>query len=255
LIRIWLRKGEILLARKEKCGHDDWLPWLEAHTAQRYMRIFKKRDRIPDLPKASRVTHLSKYLLGMTDILLIIQEDDPAIRKAMMEESLETGKSVRALEQERKERTRKPVVAPEPEPVSKSPACEPDPVGAEVSPALVLDVFKTFVLDSAEEDLELKKDCEKYGRPYDPPFSLVISRPMWAAHWVDGFATFLDALNAAHLSEKHREYVTMQIERQLTIAEVAELLQKNHRSSNTWPAEKSFQDLKWAAPGDLIRPT
>jgi hypothetical protein len=54
---------------------------------------------------------------------------------------------------------------------------------------------------------EFKTYCEKHRMPYDPPLFLEIRRPMWTEHWVDGFAAFLDGLNAAHLSEKQRAYV------------------------------------------------
>jgi hypothetical protein len=99
LIQIWLRKGEILLACKEKCGHDNWLPWLKAHssynkvTAQRYMRIFKKRDRIPDLSKASPVTHFSDVLApeinGTTGPATPATKPDPVDQEAALENDTE----------------------------------------------------------------------------------------------------------------------------------------------------------------------
>jgi Protein of unknown function (DUF3102) len=57
-----IRIGELLVANKKAVRHGDWLKWIEKHLvfgsvmAQRYMRIFDKKD---ELRKASSETHLT----------------------------------------------------------------------------------------------------------------------------------------------------------------------------------------------------
>jgi hypothetical protein len=101
LLEIWIRTGEILIARREKCPHGTWRPWLKAHTnyshdtARIYIEIAKNKDRILALPKDEPIRLLS-------DAYILATEDDPEAREALLKESKDTGKSLRVTVNKRK---------------------------------------------------------------------------------------------------------------------------------------------------------
>jgi hypothetical protein len=94
------------------------------------------------------------------------------------------------------------VVKPAPGPKAKppDPPEKPDPV---------LKKWETLVRGKTfEEDQEFRKQISvKFGLPYYLPFCLTIGGPDSYASWLDGFADFLDGLNAAPMSDQHRTYV------------------------------------------------
>ncbi|WP_061232527.1 DUF3102 domain-containing protein [Leptospira noguchii] len=60
MVRFAIEAGEILTKKKDELEHGEFIPWVENNlnfkirTAQRYMRIYEKRDQI----NASMLTHL-----------------------------------------------------------------------------------------------------------------------------------------------------------------------------------------------------
>jgi Protein of unknown function (DUF3102) len=76
LLEIWVRIGEVLIARRGRCPRGTWRPWLKAHTsyshdtARLYMGIAKNKERVLALNKDKPVRLLS-------DAYLLATEDDP----------------------------------------------------------------------------------------------------------------------------------------------------------------------------------
>ena len=60
--------GRLLTAQKAKCGHGKWLPWIKANLefgdrqAQRYIRCYDHREKLPKATSKSDFTSLEEFL-------------------------------------------------------------------------------------------------------------------------------------------------------------------------------------------------
>jgi Protein of unknown function (DUF5131)/Protein of unknown function (DUF3102) len=200
LLEIWIRTGEVLSARRARCPHGTWRPWLKAHTsyshdtARIYIGIAKNKDRILTLSKDEPVRLLS-------DAYLLATEDDPETREALLQESKKTHKSIRTIVQ-----AKKPPAQPKPASLIE----KRQVTGTPPDPLLEKWQKQIQALDDPEfeeEQESMKQICEKFGLPYYLPFCLKFGGPASYSSWIDGFANFLDGLNAAPLSDQDRAHV------------------------------------------------
>jgi hypothetical protein len=98
-----IRLGEALTALKDDVDRGQWISWFEANqrylgfgkdTEENYRKLYKHRDRLADSN--------SEPARNLTDALLLIKEPDPEKRRALLRESQETGKSIRANQSRKK---------------------------------------------------------------------------------------------------------------------------------------------------------
>jgi hypothetical protein len=100
-----IRLGEMLATLKDAVGHGKWIEWFEENeaycgfgkdTEENYRRIYKNRSLLeqPD----------SEHVRNLTDALILIKEPDPAKRKALLDDAVRTGKSIRSAKQRARNR-------------------------------------------------------------------------------------------------------------------------------------------------------
>jgi hypothetical protein len=107
-----IQLGAELTALKDDVGYGQWLKWFRANegylgfgedTAERYLRLYENRSLFEQTDSA--------HVRNLTDALILIKEPDPAKRKALLEESARTGKSIRTAKK-RDRKGQKPLSDP-----------------------------------------------------------------------------------------------------------------------------------------------
>jgi DUF3102 family protein len=108
-----IRLGEMLAALKDGVGHGNWMSYFRENegycgfsedTGERYMRLYKYRDRFEQSDANSAPVR------NLTDALLLIKEPDPEKRRALLVDAQKTGKSIRANV---RSKAKKPIAPPD----------------------------------------------------------------------------------------------------------------------------------------------